>query len=114
MTEGVIDPRVDPRPRTPRPRMISPRAPRIMMARTTTSTTISTSVVIELPEIADVDALAAAIRRLAREQNMLRVKGYIAVAGKPMRLLVQAVGERVRASVRPAVGRSAARSRSWW
>ena len=36
------------------------------------------------------------IRRLAREQNILRVKGYIAVKGKPMRLLVQAVGERVR------------------
>jgi cobalamin biosynthesis protein CobW len=26
----------------------------------------------------------------------LRVKGYVAVRGKPMRLLVQAVGERVR------------------
>ena len=24
--------------------------------------------------------------------NILRVKGYVAVAGKPMRLLVQAVG----------------------
>ncbi len=34
--------------------------------------------------------------RLAREQNILRVKGYVAVKGKPMRLLVQAVGERVR------------------
>jgi cobalamin biosynthesis protein CobW len=27
---------------------------------------------------------------------VLRAKGYIAVAGKPMRLLLQAVGERVR------------------
>ena len=27
---------------------------------------------------------------------MLRAKGYIAVAGRPMRLLLQAVGERVR------------------
>ena len=33
----------------------------------------------------------------AREQDILRVKGYVAVAGKPMRMLVQAVGERVRA-----------------
>ncbi|MEL7089842.1 MAG: GTP-binding protein, partial [Planctomycetota bacterium] len=33
---------------------------------------------------------------LAREQNILRVKGYAAIAGKPMRLLVQAVGARVR------------------
>ena len=54
------------------------------------------TVVIELPEIADPAALVAAIERLAREQNILRVKGHIAVAGKPMRLLVQAVGERVR------------------
>jgi cobalamin biosynthesis protein CobW len=28
--------------------------------------------------------------------NILRVKGYAAVTGKPMRLLVQAVGARVR------------------
>ncbi|WP_199259210.1 cobalamin biosynthesis protein CobW [Paracoccus binzhouensis] len=54
------------------------------------------SVVIELAEIADPAELAARIERLAREQNILRVKGHVAVAGKPMRLLVQAVGERVR------------------
>lgn len=55
-----------------------------------------TSLVVELPEILDVEALAAAVGRLAREQNVLRVKGHLAVAGKPMRLLVQAVGARVR------------------
>jgi len=55
------------------------------------------TVVIELPEIADPEALKAAIVRLAREQAILRVKGYVAVAGKPMRMLMQAVGERVRA-----------------
>jgi cobalamin biosynthesis protein CobW len=54
------------------------------------------SVVIELDEVEDVKALEAAVLRLAREQNALRVKGYIAVKGKPMRLLVQAVGERLR------------------
>ena len=54
------------------------------------------SVVIELPEIRDLDGLIASVQRLAREQNVLRAKGYIAVAGKPMRLLLQAVGERVR------------------
>jgi cobalamin biosynthesis protein CobW len=54
------------------------------------------SVVIDLPEIADVDALIASIKGLAREQNVLRAKGYIAVKGKPMRLLVQSVGERIR------------------
>ena len=55
------------------------------------------SATIELPEIADPEALQAAIAQLAREQKLLRVKGYVAVKGKPMRLLVQAVGARVRA-----------------
>ena len=54
------------------------------------------SVVIDLPEIADPDTLSTAIRALARSRNILRVKGHVAVTGKPMRLLVQAVGERVR------------------
>ncbi|MBA3909176.1 MAG: cobalamin biosynthesis protein CobW [Rhodobacter sp.] len=54
------------------------------------------SVVIDLPEVTDPEALAAAISRLAEEQKILRVKGHVAVAGKPMRLLVQAVGGRVR------------------
>ncbi len=54
------------------------------------------TVVVDLPETTDPAALSEAIRRLAREQNILRVKGYVAVKDKPMRLLVQAVGERVR------------------
>jgi cobalamin biosynthesis protein CobW len=54
------------------------------------------SVVIDLPEVADIDLLVASIARLAREQNVLRAKGYLAVKGKPLRLLVQSVGERVR------------------
>jgi cobalamin biosynthesis protein CobW len=55
------------------------------------------TIVIEMGEVTDPEALQEAIRRLAREQDILRVKGYVAVAGKPMRMLVQAVGERVRA-----------------
>ena len=54
------------------------------------------SVVIDLDEVEDAQALEAAVLRLAREQGALRVKGYIAVKGKPMRMLVQAVGERLR------------------
>lgn len=54
------------------------------------------STIITLPEITDTDALVEAVRALARDQQILRVKGYVAVAGKPMRLLLQAVGERVR------------------
>jgi len=55
------------------------------------------SVVIEWGEVADPQALQDAIANMARTQDILRVKGYVAVEGKPMRMLVQAVGERVRA-----------------
>ncbi|WP_298093256.1 cobalamin biosynthesis protein CobW [uncultured Sphingomonas sp.] len=54
------------------------------------------SIVLDLPEIATPDALTARIEALAASHDILRVKGYAAVAGKPMRLLVQAVGGRVR------------------
>ena len=54
------------------------------------------SVVVSIPEIDDPADLAARIEKLANERNILRVKGYAAVSGKPMRLLVQAVGARVR------------------
>jgi cobalamin biosynthesis protein CobW len=62
------------------------------------------STMIELPEIEDVEAFAETIRKLAREHNVLRAKGYIAVAGKPMRLLIQAVGERIRTGYDQAWG----------
>lgn len=54
------------------------------------------SIVVDVPVVASPDELVGRIERLAREQNILRVKGYAAVEGKPMRLLVQAVGARVR------------------
>ena len=54
------------------------------------------TIVVDLPEVTDPEALSAAIQRLANEQKILRVKGHIAVADKPMRMLVQAVGARVR------------------
>ncbi len=54
------------------------------------------SIAVEIPELSDPAALVRAIEGLARAHNILRVKGYAAVAGKPMRLLVQAVGARVR------------------
>jgi cobalamin biosynthesis protein CobW len=53
------------------------------------------SFVVPLPEIAEPDALAARVAALADRHNVFRVKGFAAVAGKPMRLLVQAVGARV-------------------
>jgi len=54
------------------------------------------TIVVPMPEIDDAADLVAAIETLAKEQHILRVKGYVAVKGKPMRLLVQAVGARVR------------------
>ena len=54
------------------------------------------TVVIAMGEISDPADLAVRIERLAQDQRILRVKGYAAVAGRPMRCLVQAVGARVR------------------
>lgn len=69
------------------------------------------TVVIELGEVVDPDILQAAIVRLAREQHILRVKGYVAVVDKPMRMLVQAVGERVRVQYDRAWGSDARQTR---
>jgi cobalamin biosynthesis protein CobW len=54
------------------------------------------TIVVPMPEIDDAATLVTAIEKLANDQHILRVKGYVAVKGKPMRLLVQAVGARVR------------------
>ncbi|MCX7643671.1 MAG: cobalamin biosynthesis protein CobW [Rhodobacteraceae bacterium] len=51
---------------------------------------------VDLPEVEDPSALAEAVAAMARDQGILRAKGFVAVRGKPMRLLLQAVGERVR------------------
>ena len=53
------------------------------------------SFAIELPEIDDPAALAQRVAQAAAAFGVLRVKGFAAVAGKSMRLLVQAVGARV-------------------
>jgi cobalamin biosynthesis protein CobW len=53
------------------------------------------SFVVKLAEIADPASIAKRIAGLAEAHNVLRIKGFVAVAGKPMRLLIQAVGPRV-------------------
>jgi cobalamin biosynthesis protein CobW len=53
------------------------------------------SFVVPLGEIADPATFAARVARLAESFDVLRVKGFAAVADKPLRLLVQAVGARV-------------------
>ncbi|HEY4193886.1 MAG TPA: cobalamin biosynthesis protein CobW [Mesorhizobium sp.] len=53
------------------------------------------SFIVDVPSIANPDELAARVADAAEQENVLRVKGFVEVAGKPMRLLVQAVGPRV-------------------
>ena len=53
------------------------------------------SFVIDIPAVVNPDDLAKRVATAAEEENVLRVKGFVEVGGKPMRLLVQAVGPRV-------------------
>jgi cobalamin biosynthesis protein CobW len=53
------------------------------------------SFVVPLGEVENPAALAARVAALPEKFDVLRVKGFAAVAGKPLRLLVQAVGARV-------------------
>jgi cobalamin biosynthesis protein CobW len=53
------------------------------------------SFVVPVPEITDPAALASRVAAVADTHDVFRVKGFVPVAGKPMRLLVQAVGARV-------------------
>jgi cobalamin biosynthesis protein CobW len=53
------------------------------------------SVVLPLPEMTAAAALATRVAAACAVPGVLRAKGFAAVAGKPMRLLVQAVGLRV-------------------
>ena len=51
--------------------------------------------VVEIPAVANPDDLAKRVADAAEKENVLRVKGFVEVSAKPMRLLVQAVGPRV-------------------
>jgi len=53
------------------------------------------SFVVDGGEIDSVDALIAALAAVIAAQDVLRVKGFVAVAGRPSRLVVQAVGPRI-------------------
>jgi cobalamin biosynthesis protein CobW len=53
------------------------------------------SFVVSLPELPDPTALVVRIASLAEAHKVLRMKGFAAVTGKKMRLLIQAVGPRV-------------------
>ena len=53
------------------------------------------SFVVARAEIADAAAFAEQVADVIRTHNILRLKGFAAVSGKPMRLTLQAVGPRV-------------------
>ena len=54
------------------------------------------SFVLELGETEDADGLLARIGDVIAAHDILRVKGFLSVSGKPMRLAVQAVGGRIQ------------------
>ena len=53
------------------------------------------SFVVAMPEVSDPRDVAMRISAAVSSHDILRTKGFIAVAGKPMRLVVQGVGPRV-------------------
>ncbi len=53
------------------------------------------SFVVEGGAVSDVKALASQLAQLIEKHDILRLKGFVEVAGKPMRLVVQAVGKRI-------------------
>jgi cobalamin biosynthesis protein CobW len=52
--------------------------------------------VVDLPAIGDADAFFARLADVAGRHEVLRMKGFLDIASKPMRLLVQGVGQRFR------------------
>lgn len=53
------------------------------------------SFIVELPEATSAKRLAAGIREVMKQNQILRIKGFAAVKNRPMRLVIQAVGSRV-------------------
>jgi cobalamin biosynthesis protein CobW len=54
------------------------------------------SFVLDIPATSDPAGLLAHLAAVAERHEVLRMKGFIEVVGKPMRLLVQGVGQRFR------------------
>ena len=54
------------------------------------------SFVLDVPALDDPEAFTRKLAAVAERHGVLRTKGFLAVAGKPMRLLVQGVGARFR------------------
>ena len=54
------------------------------------------SFVVPMGETAAPDALLRRLAAVAGAHDVLRIKGFVAVAGRPMRLAIQGVGTRFR------------------
>ena len=67
-----------------------------MMPRTGTTTTISKVSWLTFPPTSDPAGLLQRLAMVAGIHDVLRMKGFVEVSGKPMRLLVQGVGPRFR------------------
>jgi cobalamin biosynthesis protein CobW len=51
---------------------------------------------IDLPPVTDIEVFTTRLRDVARRHALLRVKGFLAMSGRPMRLAIQGVGDRVQ------------------
>ncbi|HEY4042846.1 MAG TPA: cobalamin biosynthesis protein CobW [Rhodopila sp.] len=54
------------------------------------------SFVVDIPATSDPSGLLARLAAVAEQFDVLRMKGFVEITGKPMRLLVQGVGQRFR------------------
>lgn len=50
---------------------------------------------VDIDSVSELDGIGARVRDVLANENVLRVKGFLSVSGKPMRLVVQGVGQRV-------------------
>lgn len=53
------------------------------------------SFTVDIESIAEPETIAARVRDVLSDSSVLRVKGYLSVTGKPVRLVVQGVGQRL-------------------
>ncbi len=51
---------------------------------------------VSVPAVADLDAFLARVQSMLGRYKILRLKGFLAVRGRPMRLVLQGVGDRVQ------------------
>lgn len=68
---------------------------------------------VDLPEVEEA-ALLEALGELVERHDILRIKGFAAIPGKPMRLLVQGVGKRFDRHFDRKWLADEARSTGWW